>query len=143
MKIIIAIIIFSLFLLGCDTIDEDCLQKASEKIPSTIEFDRSTMYLPSGFKWADGTGLDVKTDASQIMNVLFKRGSEEGQNINYYYNSKPLKYSKRVLSEEGNILSTNEFEVLLAVKSTGETKKPYNEIYEVMEYEIVSCNWRE
>lgn len=75
--------------------------------------------------WADGTTI------GGLSSTMVEKGSEAGENINYYY-ARPIfisvqeygyTYSRTVIDKEGNILGTNSFKINPVFKVIHDTVK--------------------
>lgn len=153
-RIIITIIIFSLLLAGCNKISgngspaassSNCENEASKLVPSSLNLIHATLgrmkfadYINSKYSWKDGTSI---TDCKYS---YFEKGKKAGQNENYYYNSKPCKYSKRITDSSGNIKGDFKFDATLVLKPMGSPQRDARgdttQNFQVIDHNIVSCS---
>ena len=121
-------ILVSILIIGCsnlninpstgNNINEECRIWAESLVPETFRVYESPSGQGLKFEddnlWNDG----IKVTAPVSLGLIeFKKGSKEGENINYYYPSyittirteNPLQYNKQIIDYEGNILGNNHF----------------------------------
>ncbi len=151
------LLIVVLLVSGCvKEISPACKQKVEGLIPDKMRLHRvdcltyGDVWNVIDFAWKDGTLNPLTT----IMLIEYKKGSKKGENINLYYPSHlykdgSLTYSKRVVDEQGNILGDNNFKVKLILKPIPDSESTYQATptvvcdtldFEIMDYEITSCN---
>lgn len=142
-----------------------CEQKASKLVPEnlTLYFDVTYKLIKEDNNWNDGQIIVDSLD--EEYSVGFLPGESSGQNVNYYYLepasflvSQPgLTYSQRIISNEGDILGTNSFRIVPVLDLLDETHFMFSGLpkyyyfggetdaylFDIVDYEIVSCNWVE
>ena len=158
--IIITIILLTVILSGCASMEglkdklvpakgsTECKDFVKSMVPSYITGPvpiDSRVYGMSG-KWLDNSKIDIDKD------MAFKKGSEVGQNINYYYpaatfeEDQTIEYTKEIISAEGVVLGVNSFKIkFLLDPITGTTKSgPVGSRvmdYRILNYEIVEFHF--
>ena len=162
-KIIIALFILTLLIVGCNY----AVETKSKVIGSGDPYDKCKLWAQtmSPYKltlidrgdWAITELVwnnDVKASEADILGIYYKAGSQTGQNVNYYYpystyKDASIKYSRQVIDKDGTILGDNSFSVNLILKPIEGTDGTYqvNELvsypskeFDVIEVELVSCN---
>jgi len=114
--------------INSNKIDAKCVEKSRKLIPEYIVLssheynqianyfeDNTTINLPS----LGAAELEFPLDGG--LQYQLRHGSQEGENINYFYWRQPVappSYSKQIVTEDGNIVGTRDFQFLPILKES-------------------------
>ncbi len=103
--------------------------------------------------WRDGSIIDYSEYGEITLRSCLRVGSLEGENINYlYYNEKshgfmgtfgkcsPISYSKKAISESGEVLGTNNFTINPIFKEVTKDSTTYSASFNKVE-KILKIKW--